>query len=378
LLEECQLVQGLGVYERKAFDRERFDGQRRIAEISFARWAADLGFAFPFVAVASRIQLETLLRAALARHRVKVRDGWRLAVLEQGTARTRVLLERLGRESTGYATLHTELVVEKSEELEPSFVIGTEGRTVPVYRQLGIELEELGKRTTYAVLDGKRAKEAPSEPENARLVHGDQTEAAFWPRRNDGLRCIVDLGTLDVDAVDSGVAARGIVARGAAVALGAEPINAQTEELVALSGFEPGRLTTLLAERAPWLEARAGGLEPRTLFSMQARLASELGRGRIWLAGPAAHSGAPLAAQSSNGGLREAARLTELFAGALTREEPLHALEDYNRQSLRQWQQLLADPQPGADVAPLRATLERMSAGLVASLVEREALLAQL
>lgn len=358
LLDQARITSELLDSSQRVSSLELYDREQLIAEVSFSRWAADLGLAFPFVAVASRIQLEALLRAALERHHVKVRSGWRLALMEQGAARTRVLLERLGRESTGYATLHTELVVEKSEELEPRFVIAAECRAVPIYRQLGIELRDLGKRTLYAVFDGKN----PAPADRARLVRGEQIEAAFWPRRDDRLRCVLDLGNVASD--DWFPPAR-------------EAIHAEASELVALSRFE-GRLTTLLAERAPALAMRMTGLELRALFSTRPRLASEFGRGRIWLAGAAAHSAAPLAAQTSNGGLREAVELAKRCARALTRDDPSEALGDAHREAALDWEPLLAPPRPSAHMTPLHALLGRASAGLAASRTERDALFAQL
>jgi 2-polyprenyl-6-methoxyphenol hydroxylase-like FAD-dependent oxidoreductase len=358
LLERAHVATELLEDSRQVPKLELYDREQLVAEISFARWAADLKSPFSCVAVVSRTQLEAVLRAALQRHQVKVRRGWRLALMEQGTARARVLLEQLGRESTGYATLHTEVVVEKSAELEPRFVIVAECRAVPVYRQLGIELEDLGERRMYAVLDGQRAAEGP---DTALLVQGERSAAALWPLRDGRLRCVVDLEDWAPPETEPN---------------DGEPNNADDAQRIALSRLQ-GRLMTIV-ERVPALATRTSGLQPRALFSTRPRLANELGRGRIWLVGAAAHSAAPLAAQSSNGGLREASRLAELCARALTREEPPQALDDYNRETSREWEQLLGMLQPGPSAPPAQALLGRLSAGLAASRVERDALHAQL
>ena len=71
------------------------------------------------------------------------------------------------------------------------------------------------------------------------------------------------------------------------------------------------------------------------------RLARRFGKGRVWLAGDAAHVTSPLGNQSMNAGLQEASTLVARMAaaiGAKTVDEPLR---EYGREREREWHKLL-------------------------------------
>ena len=96
----------------------------------------------------------------------------------------------------------------------------------------------------------------------------------------------------------------------------------------------------LIAERAPWFTASISELVWKSVVRFERRLADGFGKGRMWLAGDAAHLTGPVGIQSMNLGLQEAHELAETLAGILRGGESMAALEDYNRRWMGRWRQL--------------------------------------
>jgi len=96
------------------------------------------------------------------------------------------------------------------------------------------------------------------------------------------------------------------------------------------------RLAEFVNERAPWFEGSIGEITWKIVVRFERRLASEFGRGRIWLAGDATHLTGPAGVQSINAGFAEAAELAAAVAGS----EP-GVFSAYGRQALENWNRLL-------------------------------------
>ena len=70
----------------------------------------------------------------------------------------------------------------------------------------------------------------------------------------------------------------------------------------------------------------------RTLYSVHQRVAESYGRGRVFLAGDAAHLNNPLGGMGMNGGIHDAFNLAQKLAGVIRGEKPAQELERYERQ----------------------------------------------
>jgi 3-(3-hydroxy-phenyl)propionate hydroxylase len=70
----------------------------------------------------------------------------------------------------------------------------------------------------------------------------------------------------------------------------------------------------------------------RTLYSVHQRVAESYRRGRVFLAGDAAHLNNPLGGMGMNGGIHDAFNLAEKLAAVIRGEKPVEELERYARQ----------------------------------------------
>jgi 2-polyprenyl-6-methoxyphenol hydroxylase-like FAD-dependent oxidoreductase len=66
-------------------------------------------------------------------------------------------------------------------------------------------------------------------------------------------------------------------------------------------------------------------------------LAAVFGRGRVWLAGDAAHLGSPRTVQSMNAGLREGAFLADSLDELIRHDGALSLLDDYGEAARAEW-----------------------------------------
>jgi 2-polyprenyl-6-methoxyphenol hydroxylase-like FAD-dependent oxidoreductase len=321
LLREAQKVRTIGVYAQG----------ERMGELSFELLSGARGSRFGFAAIVLAADIERFAVAALRKRRAEVFFERRLVRIEQGSARVRATLEHLGSDSAGYATAHGELIVEKSEELEVEFLLAADGHDSVARQQLDVTLRELAPPERYEVFDGPARGCLPDEGE---LLLADAASAVVWPLPGDRWRWLV--------------------------------------------GPEPGAMARLAAG-LPWLGSVVDELEARGHVQAEYLLASAFGRGRIWLAGGAAHATSPLGAQSTNVGMAEGVRLGDLLADILEGSQPLDALADYERERADEWRRLLP---PGVGHAPAatrtthgRLALGRLTPCLPACAAELDALL---
>jgi 2-polyprenyl-6-methoxyphenol hydroxylase-like FAD-dependent oxidoreductase len=124
---------------------------------------------------------------------------------------------------------------------------------------------------------------------------------------------------------------------------------AETDDLPVLAG--------LLERRLPWFDGIPQRLHWTTVVRFERRTSSSYGRGRVWLAGDAAHLGGPLAIQSMNAGLREGSVIADCAASVIHGGAPLAMLEDYGAASQAAWSTVAE--QPIAPFATAPASPER-------------------
>jgi 2-polyprenyl-6-methoxyphenol hydroxylase-like FAD-dependent oxidoreductase len=141
-------------------------------------------------------------------------------------------------------------------------------------------------------------------------------------------------------------------------------------------------LVALLARRAPWYQDDLERIDWGSVVRFERRIARRFGKGRVWLAGDAAHGTGPLGAQSMNVGLAEAHDLVREISNCMHAGGALGHLEQYGAASQREWQKFLG-VNVSFDVLPnapswLTTLARRIVPTLPASGFELESLLKQL
>jgi 2-polyprenyl-6-methoxyphenol hydroxylase-like FAD-dependent oxidoreductase len=302
LLPRGQRVDGMYLYDR---------AEQR-AWMSFAGVPAG----HPFVLAVPQAVVEEELVAALHREGVEVLWNHRIAALDTNApdGRPTVTLERLAKESGGYGTSTTSWVVDKTWTLTPRCVIGADGYDSMVRRSLGIELEPLAAPVRYLSVEVSGSDRGGVY--DLRVILGETYTDAVWPLQNGGCRCTLQLPALD----------------------GMQWRSKQRARWAASAAHSPD-LDALLARRLPWLDEGAEiGWAGAATF--EPSLAKGYGRGKVWLAGDAAHVASPLGVQSLNMGLREAYGLATVVAEHFERGAA-DGFAEYDEGFRTEWRQLL-------------------------------------
>jgi 2-polyprenyl-6-methoxyphenol hydroxylase-like FAD-dependent oxidoreductase len=113
-------------------------------------------------------------------------------------------------------------------------------------------------------------------------------------------------------------------------------------------------LNSLLRERAPWFTAAVSEIDWRTVVRFERRLAAGYGRGRLWLAGDAAHLTGPGGIQSMNAGLQEVRELAHEAGKVVRKKAGMEGLARFEERWRQTWRELLGiggqvEAQAGAD-----------------------------
>jgi 2-polyprenyl-6-methoxyphenol hydroxylase-like FAD-dependent oxidoreductase len=306
-----------------------YDRLERVGEMRFT----DLGGDFPFVLVLPQEGLELLLRGRLERQKVKVLWNHRVAQFSMNDEQVDIRVERLGKDSSGYAVARTEWVIDKSLNSRARFLVGADGHRSMVRRALGIDFESVGRAQTFAVFEFISDGIAEHE---MRIVFDEGRTSVLWPMGNGRFRWSFEIEAPD-DVVDPRVKSRLFVQ------VRDESYPYVTEE----------KLEELIGERAPWFEANIAELLWSAVIRFEKRLAGSFGRQRAWLAGDAGHLAFPVGIQSMNVGFREASRLSRKLGKVLRGSDPISSLRTYEDETLLEWRQLLGitDPVEAAEDA---------------------------
>jgi 2-polyprenyl-6-methoxyphenol hydroxylase-like FAD-dependent oxidoreductase len=274
---------------------------------------------FAFLLALPQSVLEDLITRRLSERGVRVRWSHRLAGLEAGGDEVVAKVHRLAKESTGYAVAHTEWVVEKELTIRAAFVVGADGHRSLVRRAFGTPFEEISPSQVFAVV------ECGGRPGNEmRLVLDDATVSALWPLPGSRARWSFELEAPEVSAEDR--------------------FKSRLTTRMGERHFphlDEARVRELVRERAPWFEAELRELGWSIAVRFERRLASSFGRGRVWLAGDAAHLTGPAGMQSMNAGLDEASDLASRLVRVIRGGEGPATLESYGGERRAAWQFLL-------------------------------------
>ena len=275
---------------------------------------------FAFLLALPQSVLEDLITRRLSERGVRVRWSHRLAGLEEAGDEVVAKVHRLAKESTGYAVAHTEWVVEKELSFRAAFVVGADGHRSLVRRAFGTPFEEIFPSQVFAVV------ECGGRPGNEmRLVLDDATVSALWPLPGSRARWSFELEQAPEVSAEDRFKSR---------------LTTRMGERH-FPHLDEARVRELVRERAPWFEAELRELGWSIAVRFERRLASSFGRGRVWLAGDAAHLTGPAGMQSMNAGLDEASDLASRLVRVLRGGEGPATLESYGGERRAAWQFLL-------------------------------------
>jgi 2-polyprenyl-6-methoxyphenol hydroxylase-like FAD-dependent oxidoreductase len=279
------------------------------------------------ITVTRQDALEALLEKALKDAGVEIRWRHEVFSLEPGEDGVQATVNRMGKESRGYAVAHTEWVVEEQRKLKVPFVVGADGYNSQVRRTMAIKFPETAPADYYAVFEFETDADLGH---GIRLVLGHNTTDVLWPLPGGAARWSFQLpGHVDPHAEE-------MKNRLLDAGLGYFPTERTKDRTAgdpgdALPELDEGHLSKLLEERAPWFVGKVGKVSWKTLVRFEKRQAESFGKGRMWLAGDAAHLAGPAAILSMNSGLQEAADLGGRIGSILRDGADVAVLSEYDR-----------------------------------------------
>lgn len=247
--------------------------------------------------------LRNALEQALRAQGVHVEYLHRLASLTEDGAEVRAEVTRREPVSTPPSRRgHFEWVEVEKLSVRAAFVVGADGRDSTVRTALGLGWRKLGPERLFGFFD------VPHEPpagQNVELVLGAET-GAMYPLHGGTTRYSFELEHAP-----------------------SEPLGAE-------------KLRELRAARMPWHPVNRESVEWSGVHACERAWSERFGRGRVWLAGDAAHATSPLGAQSLNVGLREARDLANTIADAARGGGVEWLASGYATQRELEWQRLLS------------------------------------
>lgn len=211
---------------------------------------------------------------------------------------------------------------------QADFVVGADGYESTVRASLGIQLEDHGRLESFAFFDATTSSSA----KEALLALAQGTASSVYPLQGGQARFSFQLSRSLHQAPDLGT------------------------------------LRQLIASRLPWFEGEIISCDWAGVAEFRCALASSFGRGRIWLAGEAAHLTGPLGVQSLNIGLDEANELALRISGSLQTQLAPTFGAHYGAQRRRQWRRVLGLSDSVAPRPNARDWTERYLGQLMTSL----------
>lgn len=257
---------------------------------------ADIKSRYPFVLVLPQSTLETVLTRRLSEKGIEVDWSHRLVDLELGEGSANLTIQKLAKETLGYAISHTEWAVERESSTRVAFVLGADGHRSRTRRELGIAFDTVAPSQFFAVFEFCADRPATQE---LRVVLDEQT-SVLWPLGDGRYRWSFEVSP---DYVQESAREKSRLV----VVLGQKSFNY----------LDPAVLQELINDRAPWFAAGVSDFAWSLAARFESRVAAELGKGSAWLAGDAAHLAPPMSVQSMNAGFSEAQALCERMVAAL-------------------------------------------------------------
>lgn len=245
---------------------------------------------------------QNVLRRALERtlheRGIDVRYGHRVVSLEEGQ-------KAVTAHFAGPDASPTSVVAD--------FVVGADGHDSTLRSLLGLPLVRRGPDETYAFFDVPRD---PSAGNHVEIALTATFGSAMIPLHGGMMRYAFQLPTVP-------------------------PPHAA----------DVGLLKVLLFARMPWQRKAFERLEWSGVRTFRHTVVDRFGKGRVWLAGDAAHATSPLGVQSLNVGLYEARELAETIADCVRAGSPELLSARYEPRRRAEWHRLLAS-EPTAPLSP--------------------------
>ncbi|MFZ5896933.1 MAG: FAD-dependent oxidoreductase [Myxococcota bacterium] len=245
--------------------------------------------------------LEGALLSELRALDVEVRTPHQAATIEQHAGHVDVRVLRRELVTSGSPALRSEWEPVESMLVQADFVVGADGYDSRVRSALGIDVVEVGALESFAIFEVSGHAEARS---SASLLFNESVGSLLLPLPNGRFRWALQLS----DSLDS------------------------TPDIELLR--------SLLKARPPAHAEEIDHVDWSTVMHFERRLARGFGKGRVWLAGDAAHVTNPFGAQSMNVGLQEAHTLIGRIADALQGRNGHGSLERYAAEYEREWHKL--------------------------------------
>jgi len=307
ILDDLGLAEGLIARGRRIDSVGFYEGAERQAGLDLG----SLDAKFPFVLALSQRELEGVLQERLRRRRVKIRWNHRLSGLEDQGGEVVATVDKLDRVSGGYPVASRTEVVAASSTVRCEFAIGADGHHSLVRRKLGLDFEQVGGAALFGVFEFAADLAAPAE---MRVILDREGSGGLWPLPSGRCRFSFELG--DSPAPAPVGSARSVTA-----------IGQQAYPEIAID-----RLSGLVQARAPWFDPRFSEVLWSVAVGFERRLTRSLGRGRVWLAGDAAHCMFPVGMQSMNLGLEEAYQLASAIADRMRGVSAETIFDSYQRE----------------------------------------------
>ncbi len=335
-----------------------YEGLQRRAEVRLSGADDPL----PGLLVMPQDVLERLLEEVLEQHGVNVQWNHAVSHFASHSFQVDATIDKLVKESLGYAVAHTEWMIANTTDLQVPWVIGADGHRSQIRRSLEIDFRESGEAQHFAVFEFKTDMDLQHE---MRLVLADQTTNAVWPLPGGYCRWSFELP-------DFAAPLEPREKERSPVQIGIAQFLTLTEE----------HLRLLLAERAPWFQGTIGEIHWRMVVRFERRLANAFGGQRVWLAGDAGHITGPVGMQSMNVGFREVRDLVGILASILREDGKAEQLQTYDQQRAAEWRSLLGlegGLRSGPDTDPwIQQRADRLLACLPASGTDLTAAVRQL
>jgi 2-polyprenyl-6-methoxyphenol hydroxylase-like FAD-dependent oxidoreductase len=256
-----------------------------------------LGGDYPFVLVLPQSSLEGVLEDRLAELKVDIHWNHRLESVRsegQGLVAEIVHLDQI---ASGYPIARLEWTVVKAIKGQAGFVVGADGYHSHLRERLGIRYEQTGPLDSYSVFEFESAKSSGNE---MRVVFDEGLGSVLWPMQ--GNRCRWSFQITHPDQ------------------------------------HEPSRtrLNDFIKSRAPWFPLVTGEIHWSSMVRFDRRVATSMGRDRVWLAGDSAHLSSPVGVQSMNTGLIDAHELAAALAAILRQNGSADLLAAYEAKRLKE------------------------------------------
>jgi len=339
LLDEYGAADGLIEQGHRVESIVFHEGPERLGALDIAA----LGGPFPYVLVAPQSALERALEERLKRSKITVLWNHQVQGIESADHEIVARVALMEKHSMGYPIARTEWLITKQKDVRASFFVGADGYHSLARKSIGARFEPHGADEAFAVFEVPCAVDLHHE---AHVVFQGATISVVWPLGEQRVRFSFQ-------------------------------VDPEAPPPTSLEG-----LREMLAARLPWFRHEVDQIHWATSARFERRLVDRFGRGRVWLAGDAAHVTGPVGAQSMNVGLREAHDLAERLSAAIKGGGKVEALEGYEAERLAEWRGLLeidGHPHPsgqGARWAASRA--DRILPCLPASGAELSRMLQQL